>query len=180
MTAPRHGRRPTGAATPPRPRFEIRARPTAAAEQRPRVVDAAAVLCGTAALLALAAGLMMVLDLDTTRTAVRGVVDRDFPAETPATRDRVVGIAVAVLVVGAFLVGPLLAAVGAALRARRGAGRAALVVVLALTVVLIVLATGVVTPLVPPVLIGAVGTGFAALVAAGLPPAGAWFAARRR
>ncbi len=179
MTAPRSARHPAAATPPPRPRFEFRARPSTAAERRPRAVDAAVVLCGAAALLALAAAVVMVLDLDTIRTAVRGVVDRDFAVETPATRDRAAGIAVAVLVAGTFLVGPLLAAVGVALRARRGAGRAGLVVVLALTVVLIVLATGVVPPLVPPVLVGAVGTGLAAVVAAALPPARAWFARRR-
>lgn len=57
-------------------------------------------------------------------------VTRDFPAETQATRERVVGIAVAVLIGGGILLALLEAGFAAAMRSGRGGARIVLALLL--------------------------------------------------
>ena len=114
---------------PARPRFEFRERPAAVVVPRPSVVTAASGLWLCAGALGVAAALIMLLDLASLEAAVRGVVDRDFPHELQAARDRVVALTSAVLVAGGA-VG--LAQVGAALRLRAGRGAVRYLLVLLL------------------------------------------------
>lgn len=165
---------------PGRPRFEFRQRPSEAVARRARAVDASFALWSAAAVLGLLAGLVLLLDLDGVTASVRAVVDRDFPNETAVTRDRAVAAAAAVLVGGALLVGVLTGLAAAALRAGRGGARFVLALLLAVTVVEVVLALGVVPPLVVALLGAGAVLGLVAAVLMVLPTANRWFAARRR
>ena len=163
---------------PARPRFEFRERPSAVVVPRPAAVAASAWLWLAAGALGVAAALVMLLDLDALRAAVRLVVDTGFPREQQATRDRVVALTSAVLVAGGA-VG--LAQVGAALRLRAGrAGvRYLLVLLLAAATVEAVLAVGVVDAIARTGLLLGVACGLVAAVLMYLPPANRWFATRR-
>ncbi|MBW0137907.1 hypothetical protein [Pseudonocardia abyssalis] len=165
---------------PGRPRFEFRQRPSEAVARRARSVDVSFALWSVAALLGLAAALVMLLDLDGVQAAVRTVVDRDFSNETAVTRDRAVAAAAAVLVGGAFLLGVLTGIAATAMRAGRGGARFVLLLLLAVTVVEIVLAVGVVPPAVVALFVVAAALGVVAAVQMYLPGANRWFAARRR
>jgi hypothetical protein len=142
-------------------------------------VSIAAVLWTAAGVLAAVAALLMLLDLDGLKTAVRTVVDQGFPQAPAATRDRVVGLTAAVLVGGGAL-GLLQVAAARRLHGGRGAPRFALVLLLALAVVEVVLVTGVVDLVVRLVLLLGVACGMVAAVFMYLPAANFWFAARRR
>lgn len=165
---------------PGRPRFEFRQRPSEAVARRAPVVDASFALWTAAAVLGLVAGLVLLLDLDGVTASVRALVDRDFPNETPVTRDRAVAAAAAVLVGGALLVGVLTGLAAAAMRSGRGGARVVLALLLAVTVVEIVLALGVVPPAVVALLGAGAVLGLVAAVLMLLPAAHRWFAARRR
>jgi hypothetical protein len=163
---------------PARPRFEFRERPSAVIVHRPTIVVASSVLWLAAGALGAVAALVMLLDLQALEAAVRTVVDRDFPAEQPATRDRAVALTSAVLVAGGA-VGLAQVAAGLRLRAGRGTVRYLLVLLLVAAVVEIVLAVGVVDPVARlALLLGAV-CGAVAAVLMYLPEANRWFASRR-
>ncbi len=163
---------------PVRPRFEFRERPSAVAAPRPPAVAVSSGLWLAAGALGVGAALVMLLDLAALEAAVRGVVDRDFPDELQATRDRVVALTSAVLVAGGA-VG--LAQVGAALRLRagRGAVRYLLVLMLLAAGVEVVLALGVVDAVARLALLLGVACGAVAAVLMYLPAANRWFATRR-
>lgn len=178
VSQPDPQRRPPG--PPGRPRFEFRQRPSEVVSRRARSVDVSAGLWTAAAVLGLVAALVLLLDLDGTQAAVRAIVDRDFPNETAVTRDRAVAAAAAVLVGGAFVISLATGFGAAAMRAGRGAARFVLVLLLAVTGVEIVLAVGVVPPLVLVLLVVGAASGVAAAVQMYLPAANRWFAIRRR
>lgn len=164
---------------PGRPRFEFRERPSAVLAERAGSVTVASALWLVAAALVLVAAVLMLVDLDGLRTAVRAVADRDFPGETPATRDRAVALALAVLVGAAGLLGLLTAAVAARpLRAGSGGSRFGLTVLLGGVVVLVLLSLEVVPALVRVPLLLAVACGAVATVLQWLPAANRWFASR--
>lgn len=165
---------------PGRPRFEFRQRPSEVVARRARSVDVSAALWTAAAVLGLVAALVMLLDLDGTQAAVRAIVDRDFPNETSVTRDRVVALAAAVLVGGAFVIGVAMGLGAAVMRSGRGGARFLLVLLLVLTLVEIVLGVGVVAPAVLVQLVMVAVLGVAGAVAMYLPGANRWFAVRRR
>jgi hypothetical protein len=142
-------------------------------------VSTSAVLWTAAGVLAAVAALLMLLDLDGLKAAVRTVVEQGFPKVPAATRDRVIGPTAMVLVVGGAL--GLLQVVGARrLHAGRGAARFALVLLLALAVVEVVLAIGVVDLAVRLVLLLGVACGLVGAVVMYLPAANLWFAARHQ
>jgi hypothetical protein len=175
-----HTARPVGPPPPPaRPQFEFRERPSAVLARRPRAVSISAVLWTVAGALAAVAALLMLLDLDGLKTAVRTVVDHGFPHVPAATQDRVVSLTTAVLVGGGAL-GLLQVGAARRLHGGRGAARFALVLLLALAVVEVVLATGVVDLVVRLVLLLGVACGLVAAVFMYLPTANFWFAARRQ
>jgi hypothetical protein len=163
---------------PVRPRFEFRERPSAVTVHRPTIVVASSVLWLAAGALGAVAALVMLLDLQALEAAVRTVVDRDFPAEQPATRDRAVALTSAVLVAGGA-VGLAQVGAGLRLRAGRGAVRYLLVLLLVAAVVEIVLAVGVVDPVARLALLLGAACGAVAAVLMYLPDANRWFASRR-
>jgi hypothetical protein len=163
---------------PARPRFEFRERPSTVTARRPPLVGVAAALWLAAGVCGVVAALVMLLDLAALEAAVRGVVDRDFPGETQATRDRAVALTSAVLVAGGA-VGLAEVGVGLRLRAGRGAVRYLLVLLLVAAVVEVVLAVGVVDPVARAALLLGVACGAVATVLMYLPAANRWFAARR-
>jgi hypothetical protein len=170
---------PQQAGPPPaRPRFEFRERPSTVAAQRPAVVTVSAALWLAAGALGAVAALVMLLDLHGLEAAVRAVVDRDFPAEQQATRDRAVALTSAVLVAGGA-VG--LAQVGAGLRLRAGRGgvRYLLVLLLVAALVEIALAVGVVDLVARLALLLGAACGAVGAVVMYLPDANRWFATRR-
>jgi UPF0716 family protein affecting phage T7 exclusion len=161
-----------------RPQFEFRERPSALLARRPRVVSAAAVLWAVAGVLTAVAALLMLLDLDGLKTAVRTVVEQGFPQAPAATRDRVIGPTAWVLVSGGA-VGLLQIVVARRLHAGRGGPRFPLVLLLALAVVEVVLAIGVVGLAVRLTLLLGVACGLVGTVFMYSPGANLWFAARR-
>jgi hypothetical protein len=175
-----HASRTAQQAGPPpaRPRFEFRERPPAVVVRRPVVVAVASGLWLAAGGLGVVAALVMLLDLHGLEASVRAVVDRDFPRELQATRDRVVALTSAVLVAGG-VVG--LAQVGTALRLRVGRGgvRYLLVLLLVGAVVEVVLAVGVVDVVARLALLLGVACGVVAAVLMYLPAANGWFATKR-
>jgi hypothetical protein len=163
---------------PARPRFEFRERPSTVAARRPSAVTVSAALWIAAGALGAVAALVMLLDLDGLEAAVRTVVDRDFPTEQQATRDRAVALTSAVLVAGGA-VGLAQVGAGLRLRAGRGAVRYLLVLLLVAAAVEIVLAVGVVDPVARLALLLGVACGAVAAVLMYLPAANGWFASRR-
>lgn len=178
MTRPDPPWRPP--APPGRPQPQWRRRPSEVVARRARAVDASFALWAAAATVVLVAAVVLLTDLDGTREAVRALVDRDFAAQPASTRGQAVTVAVAVLVTGAFAVGPATAVAAAVMRAGRGGARFMLVLLLLVTVGEIVLAVGVVAPVVLVLLAVAAVLGVAAAVQMYLPPANRWFALRRR
>jgi len=167
-------------APPGRPAFEFRQRPSEVVARRARSVDVSYGLWTAAAVLGLAAALVMLLDLDGTQAAVRAIVDRDFSNETAVTRDRVVAAAAGVLVGGAFLLSLAMGVSAAAMRSGRGGARFVLVLLMAVTLVEIVLAVGVVAQLVVVLLVVTAALGVAAAVQMYLPGSNRWFVMPRR
>lgn len=147
--------------------------------RRARAVDVSFALWTVAATLVLVAAGVLLADLDSTRDAVRAVVDRDLAAEPATTRDRAVTVAVALLVTGAFVLGPAIGIAAAVMRAGRGGARSALVLLLGVTVGEIVLAAGIVAAAALALLVVAAMSGVAAVVPMYLSGAGRWFAVRR-
>ena len=125
------------------------------------------------------AALLMLLDLGALEAAVRTVVEQGFPHVPAATRNRVVGLTTTVLVSGGAL--GLLQCVGARrLHTGRSPARFALVLLLALAVVEIVLAAGVVGFPVRLTLFLGIACGLVGAVFMYLPAANLWFAARQQ
>jgi hypothetical protein len=142
-------------------------------------VSTSAVLWTVAGGLAAVAALLMLLDLGALKAAVHGVVEQGFPRVPAATRDRVVGPTTTVLVSGGAL-GLLQCVAARRLHAGRSAARFALVMLLALAVVEIVLAAGVVDLLVRLTLFLGIACGLVGAVCMYLPAANLWFAARHQ
>lgn len=161
-----------------RPQFEFRQRPSAVVARRPPIVTVAAWLWLVAGAFGVLAALVMLIDLDALKAAVRVVVDNGFPQENQVTRDRAVALTSGVLVVGG-LAG--LAEVGTALRLRAGRGSVRYLLVLLLVVAIIeaVLALGVVDAVARLALLLGVACGSVALVFMYTPAANRWFAAQR-
>lgn len=181
MSQPDPETTPIPAAEPPgRPRFEFRQRPSQVITRRAGSVVVAYGLWTAAAAFGLIAALAMLLDLDGVQAAVRAVVDRDFPNESPVTRDRAVGAATAVLIGGAFLLSVITGVTAAIMRSGRGAARVVLVLLVAVVVVEIVLAVDVVSPLVLLLLIVSVALGVAGAVMMYLPSSNTWFVIKQR
>jgi hypothetical protein len=146
---------------------------------RPPAVAVSYALWLAAAALGVAAAVVMLLDLDALEAAVRTVVDRDFPQEQQAARDRVVALTSAVLVAGGA-VGLAEAAAAIRLRAGRTWARYVLVPLLAAAVLEAVLATGVVDLVARLALLLGTACGAVAVVLMFLPAANRWFATQRR
>lgn len=164
---------------PSRPRFEFRQRPSEVAAQRAGSVVVAYALWTTAAVVGLAAALAMLVDLDGIQTAVRTLVDRDFPDESAVTRGRAVAAVTAVLVGGVFLLSVAVGITAAALRTGRAAARVVLVLLAVVVVVEIVLVVDVVSPLVVALLLVSVALGVAGMVTMYRPSATRWLLATR-
>jgi hypothetical protein len=145
--------------------------------RRPGVVSTSAVLWALAGVLAAVAALLMLLDLDGLKAAVRTVVEQRFPQSPATTRERVIGPTTTVLVAGGAL-GLLQVVAARRLHAGRGGARFALVLLLAVAVVEVVLAVGVVDLAVRVSLLLGVACGLVGAVFMYLPAANLWFAAR--
>lgn len=172
---------PIPAAEPPgRPRFEFRQRPSQIITERAGSVAVSYWLWTAAAAFGLVAALAMALDLDGVQAAVRTLVDRDFPNESPVTKDRVVGASTAVLVGGAFALSVLTGLSAVAMRSGRGGARVMLVLLASVVVVEIVLAVEVVSPLVLLLLVVSVALGVAGAVMMYLPTSNTWFVIKKR
>ena len=169
--------RPPGPPPPARPQVAFRPPPSAVLARRPSVVSASAVLWAVAGVLVGLAALLMLLDLDGVRGAVRTVVDTGFASVPAEKRQRVVGLTTTVLVVGAA-VGVAQVLLARSLWAGRGV-RFVLVLLLVLAAVELVLAVGVVDLAVRLALVVGVMSGVAAAVLMYLPDANLWFAMRR-
>ncbi|MHA6785487.1 hypothetical protein ACVGOW_31500 [Pseudonocardia saturnea] len=181
MTQPDPETTPIPAPEPPgRPRFEFRQRPSEVIAGRARSVVVAYGLWTAAAGVGLIAALAMVIDLDGVQSAVRALVERDFPNESAVTRDRAIGAATAVLIGAAFLLSLAVGLAAAIMRSGRGAARVVLVLLVAVTVVEIVLTVDVVSPLVVGLLVVSVALGVAGAVQMYLPSANTWFLTKKR
>jgi hypothetical protein len=145
--------------------------------RRPGVVSTSAVLWALAGVLAAVAALLMLLDLDGLKAAVRTVVEQGFPQSPATTRERVIGPTVWVLVGGGAL-GLLQVVAARRLHAGRSGARFALVLLLAVAVVEVVLAVGVVDLAVRVSLLLGVACGLVGAVFMYVPAANLWFAAR--
>jgi hypothetical protein len=175
---PRPAAPPPGPPPPVRPQFEFRPPPSAVLSRRPRVVSVSALLWMAAGVLVGGAALLMLLDLDGVRGAVRTVVDTGFANVPAEKRQRVVGLTTTVLVVGAAVgAGQILLAWR--LRAGRGV-RFALLLLLALAVAEAVLAVGVVDLAIRIALLLGVAVGAMASVLMYLPAANLWFSVHHR
>jgi len=168
---------PPGPPPPARPQVAYRPPPSAVLARRPGVVSASAVLWAAAGVLVGVAALLMLLDLDGVRRAVQTVVDSGFATVPAEKRQRVVGLTTTVLVVGAA-VGVTQVLLARSVWAGRGA-RFVLVLLLALAVVELVLAVGVVGLAARLALVVGVTSGVVATVLMYLPTANLWFATRR-
>ncbi len=181
MTQPDPATTPIPAPEPPgRPQFEFRQRPSEVVAGRARSVVVAYALWTAAAAAGLIAALAMLLGLDAVQVAVRTLVERDFPNESPVTRDRAVGVATAVLVGGAFLLSLAIGVTAAIMRSGRGAARVVLVLLVVVVVVQIVLSVDAVSPLVVGLLVLSAAFGLAGAVQMYLPSANSWFLSKQR
>jgi hypothetical protein len=145
--------------------------------RRPGVVSTSAALWALAGVLAAVAALLMLLDLDGLKAAVRTVVEQGFPQSPVTTRERVIGPTATVLVAGGAL-GLLQVVVARRLHSGRSGARFALVLLLAVAVIEVVLAVGVVDLAVRVSLLLGVACGLVGAVFMYLPAANLWFAAR--
>lgn len=147
--------------------------------RRPPVLAVSYALWLGAAAAGLAAVLMLLLDLDGLEAALHAIVERDYPDEDPATRDRVVSVVAAILVGSGVTVALGEAAAAVAMGSGRGWARFVLAVLLALSVVDVLLSVEVASGTSRIVLAVSVALAAVAAVLMYLPAANLWFAARR-
>ncbi|WP_214406545.1 hypothetical protein [Pseudonocardia lacus] len=165
---------------PSRPRFEFRPPPSAECIPRPPVLTAAGALWMVAAAALLLAVVLPLVGVGDLWADVTALVTRDFPNESPTTRDR----AIAALTVGVVGSGVLLALLeagaAAAVRSGRSGARILLALLCALTVVHALVMVEVATPLSSALLGTGVALGLVATVLMFLPGTTAWLAQPRR
>lgn len=169
---------PAPGSPPARPRFEFREPPSAERVPRPPVVLVSWIcwLAGVGALLTTVAGSL--LAVDDLRADLLAILVRDYPGETAATRDRVVQVAVIVLLAGGALLAAVQAGFATAMRAGRSWARVALVLLLGPVLLHSVLLGGVAAPIIKVLLGAEVGLALVAAALMFLPGSGRWFAAR--
>lgn len=165
---------------PPRPRFEFRPRPSTAAARRPGAVTVACALWCAAAALGALGTLLVLLRADTVAAAVTAVFDHDYPAETAATRERVITLVSLVLVGGGALIATTQAGAALALRVGRGAARFWLVLLAVAAGAHTLLAAGVAGAATAAVLAAGVLLGLVATVVMLLPGTYRWFELKQR
>lgn len=139
-------RDPYGSGPPLRPSFEFRAPPSATPMERPPLLTAATGLWFVAGLAGLVGALLPLLAVGEFHGNLVTVVERDYPQETLALRDRVVAVAAAVLVGGGILVALLEAGLAVALRSGRGGARVVLAMLVAPVGLHVLLMLSVVAP----------------------------------
>ncbi|MDN5749342.1 MAG: hypothetical protein L0H64_12635, partial [Pseudonocardia sp.] len=147
---------------------------------RPTSVQAASGLWLAAVLVWLLAVAVGVVQLDDIRAALTTIVDRDFPGETPGTRESAVTITLGILLAGPAVIALLQAWAALALRAGRGGARIVLVLLAVLAVGCAYFAVAVAPPVVQAGLVAGLALMVAGAVAMLLPGARPWFRARRR
>jgi hypothetical protein len=167
-------------APPARPRFEFRPPPSAECTPRPAVLTASGLLWGGAAVALLAAVLLPLLGVGDLWGDVTAVVARDFPNESPATRDRAVAAFTAGLVGGGVLLALLAGGAAAALRSGRPGARILLALLFPLMVVHGLVMIGVATPLSTALLGAEVALALMGGVLMFLPGTTAWLTQPRR
>lgn len=167
---------------PARPGFEFREAPSQRVEarRRPSIVTVAAALGLAAGVLWLAAAAGGVGQAGELRTAIGGIIDRDFPGEAATTRDKALAATFTFLISASALIGVLQLLGSARVLAGRDRARKALVVLAALAAVHTYLLAPVVPSLMRVAALGALGLTVLAAVATFLPAARPWFARRPR
>lgn len=169
-----------GSRPPMRPKFEFRSPPSAVAAPRPQVLTVSWALWLVAAVAGLVAVVGPLLGLGDFQADLRAVVERDYPTETPVTRDRVVTLATTVLIGGGILLASLEAGFAAAMRSGHGGARIVLVLVFVPVVLHALLLLSVAPPVTAAGLVVGIALALVAAVLMFLPDAGAWFARRPR
>lgn len=134
----------------------------------------AAAACGVGA------ALVMLLELGALEASVRAVAERNYPDESPVTRDRAAALAAAVLIGAGFVVGLGQAGSAMAMRSGRGAARVLLVLLLAASVIDVLLALGVVSTGVRIAMLLSVAFGLVGAVMMYLPAVNLWLGAQHR
>ncbi|MCO1658299.1 hypothetical protein [Pseudonocardia humida] len=175
------GRPPERPPQPPsRPRFEFRPPPSAERTPRPSVLTASSLLWLVAAGALLLAVVLPLVGVGDLWADVTATVARDFPNESPTTRDRAVAALTAGLVGSGVLLALLEGGAAAALRSGRSGARILLALLLALTAVHGLVMIGFATPLSSAMLGAGVALGLVAAVLMFLPGTTAWLAQPRR
>ena len=165
---------------PARPRFEFRPPPSAVEVPRPPVLTLSSVLWTAAAVALLVGVLLPVLGVGDLWADVAAVVQRDFPNESPATRDRAVAVVSAALVGSGVLLALMTGGAAAALRSGRRGARVLLALLLPVVAVHALLVLSV-APVLSAVLLGVgVALGLVAGVLMFLPDATKWLVQPRR
>jgi hypothetical protein len=157
-----------GPARPPRTPGEFAPDP---APPKPRAVTVSVGLWLVTAIVALVGVVLAVLNLDRLRGDLLAQVLREFPAESVATRERVVVVALGILIGSGVLVALVQLGFAAALNARRRWARVALLPVGLVGAVVLAALPG-------AALLGVVPAAGAA-VSMFLPASNAWFKGRR-
>ncbi len=116
-------------APPPRPSVATRAAPSeVAARPRPRVIDVSYWLWLAACLVGVITAAATLRYYGELQAAVLSMVDRQFPAETPAMREEVATVALAILIGGGVVLILVQMALAIVMRSGRGWARFALIV----------------------------------------------------
>jgi len=168
---------------PPRPHFQFRPPPVREVNPpRPRALVVSVILWLSAALIAATAGVVVVLlQLDVLRADLLAQSQAQFPTETPATVERVVTAALAVLLGSWAAIEVLVLLCALMLAGRRRVAKAARMALVPLWLVRTVhgaVVLGVTAMPVPVLLVVAQVVGLAAIVVMFLPASSTWLAGR--
>ena len=168
------------AAPPARPRFEFRPPPSAESAPRPGALSLSSLLWIVGAGMLLVAVVLPMVGVGDLWTDVAALVNRDFPNELPATRDRVTALVTLTLVGSGVLLALVAAGAAAAMRGGRPFARILLALLIPLVGLHALLMVGV-APAPSVVLLGANLTlGLVAGVLMFLPGMSRWLAQPRR
>jgi hypothetical protein len=147
---------------------------------RPTAVAVSFAMWLAAAGVLLLVSVLMGLKIVAVEDALRAIIERDYPAESAATRERVTSLVALVLAGGGAVLGTAIAAFGTVLRAGRGGARLALAVLVVLAAVHAHLARAVAPTVAAAALPIGITIAMAASVAMLLPGTYGWFARKRR
>lgn len=167
-------------APPARPSLETGATPSELAwRPRPRVVDIAYWSWLGACLVGVITAVVTLVYFDQLQAGMSSIVAREFPNETPATRDEVATVAVAILIGAGALVAVVQVAFAVAMRSGRGWARLVLVLLGVLGVLYTVVTFGAAPVLTQAGMLATTALMLIAVVLMCLPVAGPWFAQQR-